>query len=344
MSYHYNQRKESLENELKLLETYSQVNLFLKENDWLFVTPTFFQGFELGIIHKLSMNGDSNKEEITKVIFRKFYNLEHTASFIEGYCKRCNHIKPFLESIENSLILIFQRDYEGGIKTLIPIIEGILRKYLVTEKELDNSHIPYKKLRLAFDNLKDELIDNCENELRNWTDQNKIKVNLSEDQIKELMRLEKEYYDIWFSFIKEFIDNSFYLNTKNIELTNELNRHSILHEFGMKFNYNLENYIKVYFVLHFLTWIFLRKERKSILNNIGGFRLFEKMDAYYNIIKKTSKFSYDKHLLLKEYQDYNSERFLEKFVVKEMDLPYRIKLKYKILKGFNRFLWYKGLK
>ena len=315
-------------NEIKELEKYKVVNEFLRQYDWLFVSPLFFQGYELDYFYKLSLQDACDKSEVTNLIFHKFYQLDWSASFIEGYCKRCNYIEPFLKSIEHSLILTFQRDYEGGIKTLIPIIEGILRKYLNTERDIDNSKVKFSHLKEAFTYLKSDLIL-------------EVKSRDSQDRFNEM----NEYYEIWFSFVFEFIDKSFYLNTNRNVLTNELNRHSILHEFGLAFEYNLENYIKVYFVLHFLTWIFLQKEKKSMLNEINGFRFFEKAMAYQSIIKYSEKVAYNKHLLLKNYEGYNPQLLRDILHVKFPKLlPWRMMMKYKISKKHEEFLWKHKLK
>lgn len=312
-----------MKNEIKELEKYKVVNEFLRQYDWLFVSPLFFQGYELNYLYELSQQGACDKYRITNLIFSKFYKLEWSASFIEGYCKKCNYIEPFLKSIEHSLILTFQRDYEGGIKTLIPIIEGILRKYLNAEKGIDNSKVKFFHLKEAFTYLKSDLML-------------EVQSRDSQDHFNEM----NEYYEIWFSFVFEFIDKSFYLNTNGSILTNELNRHSILHELGFTFEYNLESYIKVYFVLHFLTWIFLQKEGKGMLNEINQFRYFEKAMAYQSIIKHSEKIAYNKHLLFKDYDGYNPQLLRDKHpIVFETLLPWRMMIKYKILKTYDEFLW-----
>jgi hypothetical protein len=337
--YHYYLERDSLVNEIANLEKYKTVNLFLSNNDWLFISPIFFQGFELDYFLELSRLPGDHKNEITKQIFRKFYNLNWTATFIDGYCRRCNHIEPFLQSIEHSIILIFQRDYEGGIKTLIPIIEGILRQYLVLEHGKEMQKIKFEHLRKSFLLLKESLLQKSRSWLENYTDANHRQIKFSEDQIIELMELEKLYYDTWFSFITNFIDNSFYLNTATTPLTNELNRHSILHEYGIAVEYNLENYIKIYFTLQFLTWIFLKNEGKSQLNQIGGFHYFEKVMSYKSIIQNSRKLIYDKHLLYRNKKGYNPELLREQFTVKIDTFPRKLIIKYKLFKWFRNKFW-----
>lgn len=344
-SYYFDRELNSHNIHLTELKKYEIVNKFLITQDWLFISPLFFQGFELDIFYNYCNKSGDFKQEINSVIFRKFFNLNWTASFIEGYCARCLYIQPFLKSIEHSLILTFQKDYEGGIKTLIPIIEGILRKYLNNEKALNTDQIGFKHIKQAIDFLKADLILNYKQRLLNYVDENNNKVSFEELQIEKLVKLQTQYYEIWFSFLSDFINNSFYLNTKGNVLTNEFNRHSILHEYGLKVSYNLENYIKVYFVLQFLTWIFLLKEKKSLLDGMESFRFFEKGYAYKNIILYSNKLIYEKHLLYKEHSDYDPEILLSDYpVLFDTYLPKKLLVKFKIFRKVEEYLWRKRLK
>lgn len=310
--YHYDNLIKSGVDNGTSLKKHQLVNEFLKQNDWLFISPIFFQGIELEIISKLDPE-DNPKEKILQIISNKFFNISYTASFIEGYCNRCKHFKPFLMSIEHSLILTFQKDYEGAIKTIIPIIEGVIRKYLVEEKGLNADKIQFEKIRKSFDLLRRDLLDVYLDILKNYTTENNEKIEFTELQIINLMKQKTEYYDIWFSFVSDFINKSFYLKTNGQTLTNEVNRHSILHELGNQFEYNFENYIKIYFLLQFMTWAFLIKEKKSPLNEITTLRFAEKVEAYEAIIKYSEKLVYEKHLLYRNYDSYDSKILREQF-------------------------------
>lgn len=343
--YHYKDLISWDDRELQELEDYKQVNDYLKSNDWLFISPIFFQGYELHIFLRLSKSSENGKQKILNVISKKFYDLKWTASFTEGYCSRCTHISPFLKSIEHSLILTFQRDYEGSIKTIIPIIEGILRKYLTLEKGLTNEQIQFKTLKKSFEFLRLDLTENIRNELRNYRTENNVLVPFSEEQIENLTQKQAQYFEVWFSFISDFVNLSFYLKTNGQPLTNHVNRHSILHEFGFDFEYNFENYIKVYFLLQFLTWIFLRKEGKSQLNNIDSFRFLEKVVAYEQIIKNSERLLYDKHVLTKTYSTYNDSILKYQFPAFKNDiLPKKFLLLYKLKKHLERLFWKNNIK
>jgi hypothetical protein len=96
---HYNRQKETLVRGVEYLKKYKIVNDFLNKNDWLFVSPLFFQGFELNYLLELSKKDGNQKSEINRLIFHKFFKLDRTATFIEGFCKRCSHIEPFVLSM-----------------------------------------------------------------------------------------------------------------------------------------------------------------------------------------------------------------------------------------------------
>jgi len=276
---------------------------------------------------------------------RKFYQLESTASFVDGYCQRCIYIEPFLLSVEHSIVLAFQRDYEGAIKTIIPIFEGILRKYLINEHDQENKKIGFADLRKCFDKLRRELIDTAEKGFRTERNDNNEPINFSVDQIKQLVKYETKYLDKWFSFITGFVDDSLYLNTQTREVTDELNRHAILHEFGLGTEYNLENYLKIYMGIQFLTWIFLKKAGESLLNNVDSFRFLEKVTAYQEIIKNSESLLYTKHILYAPHKGYNKDLLQKNFPVKTAELlPPLTNMKYRILKRADKFLWKRKLK
>jgi hypothetical protein len=339
--YHYNLLLGN-ENENRTLEEYKLVNIFLKSNDWLFISPLFFQGYELASFLKLSKKENPDKKEILKIIISKFYNLKHVASFIEGDCSRCENIKPFLASIENSLILCFQKDYEGSIKTIIPIVEGILRKYLKNERGYTNDRIQFKDLKRSFEYLKDDLLENYIDLLRNYKVNNQESIEFTEEQFNNLVANHNYYHDAWFSFATEFINESFYLKTTNGQvISNEVNRHSILHELGFEFEYNFENYIKIFFLLQFLTWVFLKKEKQSLFHDeMKPYRYFEKIRAYEKIIEYSDQLIFEKHTLLKNYPSYNDSILKEKFPLFKNDMLSKKELILNnVFRKIEKFIW-----
>lgn len=322
-NYYFNLLRESSERQLELLETYKSVNEFLRQNAWLFVCPLFFQGIHLEYFFKLRSQPDA-KQKILKLIKGRFYHLNWTTTFIDGLCVRCNYINPFLRSIEHGVILAFQKDYEGSIKTIIPIIEGVIRKYLVSEKGYNNSNIDFRKIKSSLNLLEKDIIENEREKYRYFESENKVKVEFTSEQIETLIKLDTSYYSVWFSFITDFFENSFYLSTQSKDITNEVNRHSILHELGFDFSYNFENFIKIFFVILFLTWIFLIKEGKSQMTEIDSQTFLNKMISYKNIIEKSRQLDYDKHVLLSNKRGYDEE-ILKDEMIPTIDLNFKPK-------------------
>lgn len=344
-NYYFYLFKNSDKQEVEKLQKFKSINEILKQNDWLFISPIFFQGYELTFISKIESNEPNIKNKILKIVSKKFYDLRYTASFVEGYCARCNYIRPFSKSIENSIIYAFQKDYEGSIKTIIPIIEGIMRKYLITEKGFTTVTIRMKDLKNSFKLLKDDIISDYHENLKYYKSENNELLHFSELQIEELTLLKKEYYDIWFSFVDDFVNKSFYLNTNGQPLTNEVNRHSILHEFGLSFNYNLENYLKIYFLLQFMTWVFLRKENQTTLNEIENYRYFDKITAYERLIKLSENILYEKHKILQNYDDYDEAILKENFIKnKNYEIPKKHIIIHRILRKIDKLLWKNNVK
>lgn len=338
----YNQQKQLYNDSLKQLERHTKANELLMKNGWFFVAPLFFQGFELERIYQLSLGEQSCKEEIDRIIYRKFYNLEWTASFIEGYCKQSDFIRPFLLSIENSLILAFQKDYEGAIKTLTPVIEGVLRRYLEKRENL-TGNIGFREIERSLSKIKKDACLDYERGLRDYRNHNGDRVEFDENQIKNLVRLRRKSDDIWFSFLADFFERSFYKNTHGEPLKDEINRHSILHALNPSYQYTLQGYIKVYFVLNFLTWAFIQLERKSGLSAIRGFRFLEKTLAYHSIIKHSEEISFSKHLLLKEYEGYVPALIQKRARPTGVKLlPWTKLLKYRFMIYLQKSIWKKG--
>jgi hypothetical protein len=87
----------------------------------------------------------------------------------------------------------------------------------------------------------------------------------------------------------------------------------------------------------------LRKEKKSLLNEIESFRAFEKSEAYRKIIENAERMDYQKHLLLKNYPGYNAELLKEKFTVKQIDISRHLVRNHNLFVRFHRYLWKKGL-
>src|ERR1700679_2886845 len=120
------------------VENLLKINKMIKPYKWLFVHP-FIQNAWLFRIRDLHLENKLTEEIVSDTFIRDFYDLERTSSFVDGYCQRSEIIRPFNYYIENSIILAFQKDYAGAINLIIPVIEGVLAKYLTEYKNKDLS-------------------------------------------------------------------------------------------------------------------------------------------------------------------------------------------------------------
>jgi len=287
--------------ELDKAKKYEKLNSSLKSHDWLIVCPLFFVNGELDFFIE---NPSLEKSKILDIIKNVFYNLDRTSIYVEGYFEKISYIKPFSKSIENSIILAFQKEYEGSIKTLIPIIEGVIRKYLSTKNK---TKISFYDIKGYINCLKEDLESNLENNISNT-------YKFENSELNEILSLQKEYYKIWFSFIDDYLKENFYLKTDNgKEITNHINRHSIIHEFGNDFNYNFESFIKVFFIILFMAWCFMIVEGIPLIIDVDNNHNLYKIISYKNIIEISEEMDYDKHVLLNGKRGYKEENLHTKF-------------------------------
>ena len=289
-SPYFNQEKKWKIEHLEEVKKHIPISQYLNGFDWFFVPPLYMQGYEINILKDLMNKGNTDPKEISRVIIRKFHDIGFSASFIRGYCSRVTFIEPFTSTIEHSMILAYQKDYEGAIKTLLPIIEGILRQYLIQEKGKTNESINFGDIK--GNSLKKGCLEllkeaNYKSHLENYispvTNQPST---FQPNEIDELVALEKEYYDIWFSFFTEFILKSLYLDSSHNNIDGLLNRHSVSHEFNDKtLKYTIENYIKLYISINFLMWAFLIFESKSLLSECSDEDYLKTFLAYRKIVE-----------------------------------------------------------
>lgn len=284
-SYHFNEQKEQREKYLKTTQAYISTNQYLNSFNWLFISPLYNQGIEIEEIEKMNLSGNTDPNKIIEIFKHKFYDIEWSASFIRGHCNHSKFIAPFTTSIENSMILAYQRDYEGAIKTILPIIEGILRQYLTCHRNY-TGRIQYSTLTNSLNFLKEDILAKEKVSLENFIDHNKQPVNFTSQQIEDLLSYEKQSYDIWFSFFSGFITQSLYKPSHGSGTNGELNRHDIFHVFtAQPFDYSIQNYLKLYMSIHFLVWAFLILEGKSLFREISKEDYLKTYLAYRKIIE-----------------------------------------------------------
>lgn len=299
----YIDEKKFLEENYKKTIHYLEVNEVLDKYNWHFINP-YIQVYKLNSILRQEKEGLLNQEKVNSFFIKEFYDLDITLSFIDGYFNRSSFIKPFNYHIESSLILFFQKDYAGAINIIIPVIEGVLSSYIEEYRGVDlKEGNRYEKIKKSIKQIKENILDNIKN---NYDD-----VKYNKNQIKNLLNLHRKYYGNWVEIIDSFFSKSLFAHTSNKDLDNTLNRHSILHLLEIGKYDTIENYIKLFDSLKFLTWLFLQLEKKSIMNQIEDSTFLNKRLLYEDLIHKSKQITPIKNILLKDYTLSNKDLLQE---------------------------------
>lgn len=295
----------------KQLDSILSINNTIKKFNWAYVHP-YLWGADIHFFEETIKTNELTKQNVFEIFTWSFFDLKNTAYFIDAFCKERPYIKPFCHLIDQSVIMCIQKDYAGAINTLIPVIEGSLRNYLVNKKGKKNEKImKTDDLISAFDHMK---CDYLAFQKRVWDgefDEYKL-TEFNAQQKKELLRLNTKFIDGWMSIIKDYFKNNLYLDTRDGTVTDKLNRHSIIHGFTGDIYYNLENYLRVYNCLHFLCWGFAMSDKDiNILPTLDQkqsfykWRAFEKIKAISDLTTQIKVSVYDK------YSEFDKQEFQE---------------------------------
>ncbi|MEP3388114.1 MAG: hypothetical protein ABJO02_08000 [Reichenbachiella sp.] len=256
-----------IDREIELVKRLDSVNNKLHKFNWIFLHP-YSQGMDIEILRKLSLE-ENPEEKILAFYARKFLDLRTTIHFVEGFYKTRPFLKDYISSIRESVILCLQKDFKGAITVLIPVIEGTLRKYLISRKGEQKKHtIDIKELLKAIPILTDEYVERSKNGLKS-RHKHSIEANnyLDFNQEKELLKRNRMYFELWMKQLKNYLENNLYLNTKHNEVQDSFNRHLIFHALEDNIEYSFANYLRLFNSLNFLSWaIGLTNDGCSVLS------------------------------------------------------------------------------
>lgn len=297
------------------------VNKYLKKYNWAFVHP-YLIGAEVDHFSELAQNNSGDKDSIYRVFANSFFDLQTTALFIDGYFKKRPSLYPFCQLIDQSVFLCLQRDYAGAINSLIPVIEGSIRHYLINVVGKTNESImKSEELLKVFYYLKKDFLkrqkDYYENEYAKFFG---MQVPFDKSQVKQLLKYETENIDIWFAIILEYFKQNLYLDTRTGVVNDKLNRHSIFHGFNGDIYYNLENYLKIYNCINFLSWAFGIADP-----NVNALTTLEREDILYKWkafekVRIISKLSTEiKSTVYEQYSDFNKNEFERDLIQTKVD-------------------------
>ncbi len=293
MKLGYNSFKEELDDELKITEKIIEINKYLREFDFFFITP-YTQVCKIDLLFKHIKNGTLTRGIVSSFFIKEFYDLSRTLSYIDGYFKKSIYIKNNLYHIERSLILCFQKEYTGAINVLIPCIEGVITAFLNERKLIKKDFDRYKKIRRFLKVINQELGEREINSIQESTEFNY-------QQKKHLIKQSRKCLGNWTSMLEIFINESLFSHSNYNNKGNTLNRHIILHSLENNKYDTLENYIKLFNSLTFINWFFIKIEKNSILNEIDNETFINKRLYYEKIIEYSNKTTTYKNLILKNH-------------------------------------------
>lgn len=267
-------------NRVKLMDT---INEKLQRLNWIFLHP-FSQGMDISYMQQV-LKEDGSEEKIKDYFAIKFFNLPATIHLVDGMFKRRPFLKEFEYFIEESIVLCIQKDFRGAISTLLPVIEGTLRKYY-----LSRGAIAKRNTTKISDLIKSSEIltkDYLRIKMKYIFERaNKENSSLSIDQVKNLEKLHREYFEIWVKQLNRYLENNLYhYYTGEGIVRDSFNRHAIFHAFNERIEYSLANYLRLFNCISFLSWIMgVVNEGCSALSEVGRKEVIEKWSEYLKIL------------------------------------------------------------
>ena len=283
MKIYYEKEIEDINKEISILKELDEVNSSLRKYNWVFLHP-YSQVFEINTLKRIISKNDSAEENILTHFAKKFLELRSTIHFIEGFISTRPFLRDYKLSIDESVILCLQKDFKGAINTLIPVIEGTLRKLLIDKKGVHKiNEIDIFELLKVFNYLTDDYI-----ELQKEYLQNRYKKKgkyFDKNQEKNILKKHKEYYELWTKQFIDYVKDNLYANTKNNDITDSFNRHMIFHSLNDEIDYSFANYLRLFNCIHLLSWsIGATYKECSILSEADEEDVINKWVDYFNIL------------------------------------------------------------
>lgn len=283
MKKNYEKEIEDIDKEIFIVKKLDNVNSSLRKYNWVFLHP-YCQVFEISTLERIISENENTEEKILTHFAKRFLNLRSTIHFIDGFIATRPFLKDYKLTIEESFVLCLQKDFKGAINSLIPVIEGTLRKLLIDKKGLHKTNeIDISELLKVFNYLTDDYI-----KLQQEYLQNRYK-NVSEyfdnNQEKNILKKHKEYYELWTKQFIDYIKNNLYANTQNNNITDTFNRHIIFHSLNDEIDYSFANYLRLFNCIHLLSWtIGVIYKECSILSDADEEDVLNKWIDYLNIL------------------------------------------------------------
>jgi hypothetical protein len=235
-----------LDREIEIISRLDAVNSILHKYNWVFLHP-YSQGMDIGILEKYIQ--ENSEEKIFSLFASKFLDLRTTICFLDGFYKKRPYLKDYGEIIEQSIILCLQKDYGGAITLLLPVIEGTLRKYLISKTSGAESTTNISSLLKALDYLLEDYLALQREYLQTRTD-----INFSADQQTTIEEKNRTYFSLWLKQLRVYLNNNLYCDTRTTSPIDKFNRHLIFHALEDDIDYSFRNYLRLINCINFISW------------------------------------------------------------------------------------------
>ena len=284
------------------------VNDRLLELNWIFLHP-YSQGMDIEILKRL-LDGPNPEKKILNFFGKKFLNLISTLHFIEGFYKKRSFLKDFGQPIEESVILCIQRDYRGAISILIPVIEGTLRKFLISQEGSAWTGSTGKgMLQKSLSGLVDAYVELNKTYLRKryehlWS----ANRYFSDEEERQILEKHRELFQIWLEQLERYLIQNLYSDTRKGEPKDSFNRHLIYHALSDTIEFTLANYLRLYNCINFLCWaIGSITYESSVFSEVSEEIVFGKYKGYLKLLATSEAILATKRELLGRQSDDLSE-------------------------------------
>lgn len=249
----FEEHKTSLKREIIFIKELNEVNKKLFISNQIFLHP-YCQGFEIDHVQKLINESADPDQAVLDFFGRKFFNLRTNLSILHGFCGKQPYLKESLNTITQSISLCVQHEYQGAISILIPVIEGTLRKYMIDRLGEENrSTTSMQKLLKTVKTMRHDSLDLYRKSLEK--EFSKFGENVDHNQVKYLLKLRGEYFDLWAEQFEIFIRDYLFRETRSQDVNDDLNRHVIAHQFKNDVEFTFKNYLRVYHSIFHLSWL-----------------------------------------------------------------------------------------
>lgn len=298
----YKKEMKQINSQIELIKELDNINSHLQKFNWIFLHP-YSQGMDIEILKRLSSETENPEEKILHFFASKFLNLRTTIHFIDGFFNKRPFLKDYVPSIEESVILCLQKDFNGAINVLLPTIEGVLRKYLIEKKgEHIRTQVDIQELLKALHHLTNDYVAIQKKYLRRSY---KYLVDTEQyfdaTQEKQILKKRKEHFELWVKQLDNYLTHSLYLNTKHSEVTDTFNRHLIFHALKDDIDYSFANYLRLFNCIIFLSWMIgSTTENCSVLSEANEEEVMNKWVDYMNVLVTSEALTETKNNIYKK--------------------------------------------